>query len=113
MLTINDLVSENKPCTIQFGDKSLVLQYDPNVITSNMLADMNLSTDEMCRILSELIVSWDLVGKEGEPIKPSFEFLASLNMVIVNKLMQAIFDSAFPKAESTQSSATTARRGRR
>lgn len=112
-LTLNDLVLESKTFDMEFGDKVMSITYDPNQITSDAIADMGSSTDETCRVLSELILDWDLVDANANKVKPTFEFFSGLKLAVVNKILQSVFDDAFPKAESTQSSATFRRKARR
>lgn len=113
-ISLTDLQVDNKTFDMELGaGKKLTITYDPNLITSNMLTDMNLGVAETCKILSELILDWDLVDDDKKPIKPTEEFFNSLKIIVMNKILTAIFDDAFPKAESTQSSGITRRRGQR
>ncbi len=113
-LSLTDLQVSNKTFEMDFGGgKTLNITYDPNLITSDMLTDMNLGVAETCKILSELIIEWDLLDDDKKPILPTEAFFTSLKIVVMNKILTALFDDAFPKAESTQSSGITRRRGQR
>lgn len=113
-ISLTDMQVENKTFEMDFGKgKTLNITYDPNLITSDMLTDMNMGVAETCKILSELILEWDLVDDEKKPVAPTEAFFNSLKIIVMNKILTAIFDDAFPKAESTQSSGITRRRGQR
>lgn len=113
-LSLKDLRSDNKTFEMDFGGgKTLNITYNPNLISADMLTDMNLGVSETCVIMSELIVDWDLLDDAGNKIKPTEDFFKSVGLGFINPVLEAIFNNAFPKAESTPSSVTTRRRGQR
>ena len=114
MLNVSDLIEGSRDMTIDFGEgNELNLTYDPTVISSNMLMDLKSNSDELCQILSELIISWDLVSNDGGPFEPTHENLTNMPLALVNKFFEEIFADAFPKAASTTSEDTTPPKVRR
>lgn len=113
-LSLKDLRSDNKTFEMDFGEgKTLNITYNPNIISADMLTDMSLGVNESCAIMSELVVDWDLVDNDGNKIKPTEDFFKSLGLAFVNPMLEAIFNNAFPKVESTPSSVTSRRRAQR
>lgn len=99
---------------VDFGNgNTLNVVYDPIVITSNMMLDLRNNSDELTKILSELIVRWDLTDNSGAPFDPTPENLANTPLLVVNKIFESIFADAFPKAASTSSDDSTPATARR
>ncbi len=115
MLNVSDLLAGTRDMVVDFGNgNELKLTYDPTQITANLLVDLSSDSDELCKILSELVVDWDLEDGEGKPFEPTHDNIANnMSLIVVNKIFEAIFSDAFPKATSTTSEDTTQAKARR
>lgn len=114
MLNVSDLLAGTRDMVVDFGGgNELKLTYDPNQITANLLVDLSSDSDELCKILSELVIAWDLED-DGKPFEPTHENIANnMSLIVVNKIFEAVFNDAFPKAASTTSEDTTPAKVRR
>ncbi len=114
MLNVSDLQLESRECVVELGlDMELKVTYDPNLITSNTLLDLTKDSDELCQIVSEILISWDLTDNEKKPYPITHDNLANMPLKFVNKIFEAIITDAFPKAESTTSEDSTKEKARR
>lgn len=110
---LDDLQLARKEVTVQFSaGRALKVVYDPNQLTADVISVSSDSTSDLCTVMAKLLVDWDLVDGDTQPIPITEEFLATkVRLPIINAILEAIIEDAFPKKE-TQSTDGSRRRGR-
>lgn len=91
------------------GTDVLTLTYDPNKFTAELEERMNeLSQDgaairSLAMLLADLIVSWDVIDAEGQPVAPSADFLGRLGVPVLRRITEAIGEHENPNSSSATS----------
>lgn len=98
-LKIKDLQKGRKECVVNFDDgASMKVAYNPNKISTINLNAAGEGLNSLCDSLAEILVSWDLYDEDDVLMPVTVENLKSLNLMIVNKIFEAVLTDAFPKA---------------
>lgn len=98
-LKIKDLQKGRKECVVSFDDgASMKVVYNPNRISAINLNAASEGLNSLCDSLAEILVSWDLYDEDDVLMPVTVENLKSLNLMIVNKIFEAVLTDAFPKA---------------
>lgn len=99
-LKIKDLQKGRKECTVSLEDGlSMKVTYNPNKISTMNLNAAGEGLNSLCESLSNIVTSWDLYDEEDKQMPVTLDNLKSLNLMIINKIFEAILTDAFPKAK--------------
>jgi hypothetical protein len=101
-LKLKDLYVNNKEAVIEFPAGELKITYNPNKITTKHLTTAATGLEELCDILLEFLVSWDLVDEANATMPLTKESLQDLKVSILNEIFEGILADAFPKVKSTR-----------
>lgn len=98
---LSKLVNATADLTIALGDDELNVTYRVNAITPAYLAryENEKSVTGFVSAIKELVVSWDLLGDDGQPV-PIDDGLEALGIHILSALYEAIVQAARPLAKS-------------
>jgi hypothetical protein len=67
MPTAAEIASDEASVTIIIGDRPINVVYFPNKITTKALTLHDSGLDGMCKVLSEIVKSWDLLISPDDP----------------------------------------------
>lgn len=99
-LRLKDLQNNRKECNVVLDDgASMKVTYNPNKISTTNLNLAGEGLSALCCSLADIIVAWDLYDEEDKPMPVTEDNLKLLNLIIVNKIFEAILTDAFPKAK--------------
>lgn len=99
-LRLKDLQNARKECTVTLEEGvSFKVIYNPNKISASMLNQAGEGLNNLCESLAKILVTWELLEEDEKPMEVTVDNLKSLNLLIINKIFEAVLTDAFPKAK--------------
>jgi len=113
-MQLSQLRNKRVDLAIDIAGDTLNVVYDPNFITPEVEDEIRSATtsDEMCVLLSGMLVEWDLIDDEtGEPVPLEVDAMRVLPSVFLAKVLVEInTDTPDEVAEQGKASRATSRR---
>jgi hypothetical protein len=98
-LKVKDLQKSRKECVVNLEDGSSVkVAYNPNKISAVNLNAAGEGLNSLCESLSHILIAWDIYDEDDAIMPVTIDNLKSLNLMIVNKIFEAVLTDSFPKA---------------
>jgi len=97
---LSDLRSEIKTFTLLVGDDTLTVRYHAGKLTPMELdrAQTLRDADALAEVLSGLLVDWDLLKEDGQPLEVTKENLCGLPLVFQRNVLIALLEDMRPNA---------------
>ena len=113
MLTVTELLGEAVEVEAPFGDKMLSITVQTGAFTAELedeysrRMEENRPIDALAKMLSALVVDWNVTDARGRKIRPTYAFLRKLGIPTLTKIMAAIQEAAglSDEAETVKNSA--------
>jgi hypothetical protein len=109
-ISISALAANRRTVNIDFSGETLRVTYKPSAINASQeereLADKETGHHvlSIIRTLTETIVSWDLLGEDGQPLPLTEDALKPLGIDILSQISRAIVRDALPNRTTQPSS---------
>lgn len=110
---MNHLRDDRKTFQMPVGDETLTITYRPNAITTALEdAIHDLAKDQrggagLAKMLSEAVVSWDLLGDDDQPVPLTEAGLRPLPIAFLSQVATAIGMDLRPNAAKDGTSAAS------
>ena len=104
-------IKQPKPVDLAFdvGGEMIAIVFDKNAMTPNWAQRISqgAANEDMLSVtkgLAEIIISWDLVDEQEQPVPPSAEVLGDLPFDFLIKLQERIAEASVPSSEEGNAS---------
>lgn len=93
-----DLINRTSTVSISYREQTINLIIFSEKLTPNYkasllkLAEQNEDHEVEVQMLADLIQSWDITDEEGQPIKPTYEFLLGCPLPFLSELGKAVLN---------------------
>ena len=93
---MEDLKNDARPVAVKYRGHKLHVTYKPSGYTPTFVKDMRIRPDgetqaeALVPMLTQLLVSWDLLDDKEKPYKITAEFLQTLEIPFLNAIGTAI-----------------------
>ncbi len=90
---VEDLVVDRRTITVTFGDRSVEVTYAPggwSIADNERQIKGGKDARSDSEVVERLLVEWDMT-RDGEPVPPTAEGIASLPLPVVNRISWALF----------------------
>lgn len=103
---IANLNADTATATLQVGDETLNIVYRPGGLTPEVedqihaLAQEQRGSASLVVLLRDILISWDLLGNDGQPLPTDEATLRTLPSLFLGQVAQAISESMSPNRRS-------------
>jgi len=118
-LSLRDLMQDERYITLEIGEGTVEIHYRPSAFTPvvedemQRLIETNRPGNGLARMLAGIVIDWDVLDENGQPLEPTVENLRRLPVAFLTRVTNAINrDSAAEKDDLKNSGAGSRRRGR-
>lgn len=115
-ITLADIAVDRRELSIPIGDGVLNIVYNLAGLTPQVEAQFRRAAQEqqngeaLVAFLTPLLLSWDLLGEDGQPLPVTAEILQTLPLAFLARLVEAIGADIAPNPTSVAASAGGSRR---
>lgn len=109
-ITLSDLARDTRKIEIEWDGETMGLTYRPGEYTPEMESafveslNSNLPGNAFARILSKLIVSWEMLDDGGQEVPHDYETLAQIYTVFLTHVFNAITEDQTSAREDRKNS---------
>lgn len=95
-IRLADLENDERTCEVEYEGETGNITYRPSLYTPALedeyqtSMETNRPTGAMCKMLAKILVAWEVLDEEGEPIAIEFEVLRQLPGRFITVMMNAI-----------------------
>lgn len=102
-VSLSDLRNDSRKIRIFFSGDDLNIEVFPHRLTNDVLdqfrdASEDRDYDAMARAFGQVVVSWDLLGDDGEPMPIDGDTFRVISTSIINHIWNEIADAVTPKS---------------
>jgi len=98
-LKFSEIVNRTKKIEVEIGEDRLSLEFKTEFYTPAVASKISTSTSAIAaqvEVMADAIVSWDLLGDDGEPMPITVETLSAIGLGIINTIYQAMVEAVLP-----------------
>lgn len=102
-VSLSDLRNDSRNIRIFFSGSDLNVEVFPHRLTNDVLdqfrdASEDRDYDGMARAFNQVVVSWDLLGEDGEPMPIDGNTFRVISTSIINHIWTEIAEAVTPKS---------------
>jgi len=100
-IKLSEMGAKQKTATVSYLGETVNIVYRPAVITPRHEAQLSEQSGQkaiegLVAQLVEIVVSWDVLGADGKPLKPTTELLMEMPSNFLLAVMDAIREDSAP-----------------
>jgi len=105
-IKLSQVGARRKSASVEYDGETVDFVYKPSAFTPRVEARLNEAqvestvSQEVAQVLSEVLVSWDVLGDDGKPLNPDIDLLMEMPLDFLTSITQALGDDMRPKEQS-------------
>lgn len=105
-IKLSQIGAKTRTVTMEYEGEPVALVYRPGKFTPRIEARLNEAqsegrvSQEVAAVLADVLASWDVLGDDGKPVKPTTELLMEFPVDFLNLVSQAVAGDMRPKEPS-------------
>lgn len=102
-VTLSQIMDETADGVATVGDLEIGFTYRPNAVTVDMAMKLAEEKIDVIDLLSEVLVSWDVVQTEGEDFPPTAENMRLVPVPLITAISSQVSGADAQSGEATGS----------
>ena len=105
-IRLSQVGKQQKTATVAYDGETVDIVYRPGAFTPRVEARINEAqkdstvSQELAQILSEVIISWDVLDDDGQPLPPTIDLLMDLPLAFLSAVSVGIGEDMRPEGQS-------------
>lgn len=104
-ISVSHLKNDKRNLDLEYSGETVHIVYKPSELTPTVMAEMREANEEgndffTTDILCKLLVEWDVMGEDGQPLPIVFDELRYLQSAFLSAVLTACTEDMFAKKKN-------------